>query len=226
MLKNYICSFVKRSRKLSLNQKKIFFLEKKNILPYSNKNINLNNIFTKKKKNILEIGFGKGEASIKIAKFMPEKNFICVDTYEKGIINLLKLIKKNFLSNIKIINYDAIYVLYNMFKFFSFFGIHIFFPDPWPKKKHKKRRFINKFSIKLIILNLKKKGYLHIVTDCEDYANYMLKILNKNIYFKNFSKEKSFIKEEFKPKYRFITSYEKKALNFKRKIFDLIFIKK
>ena len=136
--------------KKSILFKIIHHLLQKNTL-FKNKNSEL----------ILEIGFGMGASTAEIAKSNLNKNYIAIEVHSPGVGNLLKLIKESDISNLKIIQHDAVEVLNLMVKNNSLDGIHIFFPDPWPKKRHHKRRLIQSNLLKLIAQKIKKSGYLH-----------------------------------------------------------------
>jgi len=152
----------------------------KHAVIFENKIINFGDIFENKNNDlILEIGFGMGSSTAEIAKSNLNKNYIAIEVHSPGVGNLLKLIQENNISNLKIIQHDAVEVLNLMIKNDSLDGIHIFFPDPWPKKRHHKRRLIQSNLLKLIAQKIKKTGYLHIATDWEDYAVWIIDLLDK-----------------------------------------------
>jgi len=169
-----------------------------------------------KNKNFLEIGFGTGDSVINMLCEKPN-NYYCIESYYRGIENLNNLIKKNNLDNIFVFHGDAIEIIENFFPDNSLDHIYIFFPDPWPKKKHRKRRIINFYSIDMLFNKLKKNGKFHFTTDNINYAylvrGILSKLLKKPIYFSN--------NRGLRP----ITSYEKKAYKKNNLIFDLIEIK-
>jgi tRNA (guanine-N7-)-methyltransferase len=132
--------------------------------------IDLKAIFPKANKVIMEIGFGMGEATAIIAKNHPDNAYIAVDVHPPGIGKLLARIDEDKLSNVKVIEEDVHVVLEHMFAYQSLDGIHLFFPDPWPKKKHHKRRIVNEGFLQLIHPKIKKGGFIHIATDWVPYA--------------------------------------------------------
>jgi len=132
--------------------------------------IDLKAIFPKANKVIMEIGFGMGEATAIIAKNHPDNAYIAVDVHPPGIGKLLSRIDEDKLSNVKVIEDDVHVVLEHMFADQSLDGIHLFFPDPWPKKKHHKRRIVNEGFLQLIHPKIKKGGFIHIATDWVPYA--------------------------------------------------------
>ena len=181
----HLRSFVKRSGRLT-NSQKLFFYNKENDLNYFNekKIINYEELFNNKNKCILDIGFGDGKLLINIAKRFPDINFIGVEVYESGIGSILKDISDLNLKNIKIANIDAIELLKNNIKDKSLQGISLFFPDPWPKKKHFKRRLITTSFLKKIYSYLNFDGIIYIATDSETYTQAILKCIydTKDLY--------------------------------------------
>jgi tRNA (guanine-N7-)-methyltransferase len=132
--------------------------------------INIPTLFPTSDKVILEIGFGMGEATAIIAKNHPNNGYIAIDVHPPGIGKLLARIVENDLTNLKVIEEDVHVVLQHMIADESLDGIHLFFPDPWPKKKHNKRRIVNETFLALIHPKLKQGGLIHIATDWVPYA--------------------------------------------------------
>ena len=145
--------------------------------------IDLKAIFPKANKVIMEIGFGMGEATAIIAKNHPENAYIAVDVHPPGIGKLLSRIDEDKLSNVKVIEDDVHVVLEHMFADQSLDGIHLYFPDPWPKKKHNKRRIVNDGFLQLIHPKLKKAGFIHIATDWVPYAIAIQEVFSKSDLF-------------------------------------------
>ena len=188
-------------------------------LIFENKIIDFNAVFENKNRDlILEIGFGMGASTAEIAMSNLNKNYIAVEVHSPGVGNLLKLIQENNISNVKIIQHDAVEVLNSMIKNESLNGIHIFFPDPWPKKRHQKRRLIQLNLLKLIAQKIKKDGYLHIATDWEDYAFWIIDLLDKEELLQKTSDD--FFK---KPDYRPLTKYENRGIKLGYKVWDMIY---
>ena len=167
---------------------------------------------------ILEIGFGMGEATARIASLMPEKNFLGCEVHQAGVGALLKQIGTLGLSNIRILQHDAVEVIEHMLSENSLAGVHIFFPDPWHKTKHHKRRLIQAQLVALLADRLKSGGYLHCATDWEPYAQQMLEVLSSQPLLKNTSA--SFAK---RPDYRPLTKFEKRGLRLGHGVWDLVF---
>ena len=186
---------------------------------FENKLTNFSDLFKNKNSElILEIGFGMGTSTAEIAKSNLNKNYIAIEVHSPGVGNLLKLIKEKEIPNLKIIQHDAVEVLNSMIKNESFDGIHIFFPDPWPKKKHHKRRLIQSNLLRLIAQKIKKSGYLHIATDWEDYALWIIDLLDKEELLQKTSND--FFK---KPDYRPLTKYENRGIKLGYKVWDMIY---
>ncbi len=190
----------------------------KHAVIFENKIINFGDIFKNKNSDlILEIGFGMGASTAEIAKSNLNKNYIAIEVHSPGVGNLLKLIEEDDISNLKIIQHDAVEVLNLMIRNDSLDGIHIFFPDPWPKKRHHKRRLIQSNLLKLIAQKIKKTGYLHIATDWEDYAVWIIDLLDKEELLQKTSND--FFK---KPDYRPLTKYENRGIKLGYRVWDMI----
>lgn len=170
---------------------------------------------------VIEIGFGMGDATIKIAESHPGIAYLAIEVHKAGIGKLLGEIHEKELKNLKVIEYDAVEIFKHMIPDNSLTGVHIFFPDPWPKKRHHKRRLIKEEFITLITKKLKPAGYIYIVTDWEDYAEQILEVMNNVPSVKN--KYPAFAeKQPDRP----TTKFEKKGLDKKHKIKEIYFIKK
>ena len=189
---------------------------------YTENPLNLNQIFGRADaKKILEIGFGMGESTAKIAQSLPDCDFLAVEVHTPGVGSLLKLIEELSLTNIRIIQHDVVDVLQNMIADNSLDGVHIFFPDPWHKKRHHKRRLIQAEFVKLLCSKLKTGGYLHVATDWQEYAEWVLEVLNSESSLKN-------IAETYaeKPSYRPLTKFENRGIKLGHGVWDLVFIRK
>jgi tRNA (guanine-N7-)-methyltransferase len=143
-------------------------------LPYAPAVLDLAAAFGRDAPTILEIGFGMGETTGEIAQSHPENNYLGVEVHSPGVGSLLKLIDERGLANLRIIQHDAVEVVEHMLTPGCLAGIHVFFPDPWPKKRHHKRRLIQPAFVRLLASRLQPGGYLHLATDWEEYAVQML----------------------------------------------------
>jgi tRNA (guanine-N7-)-methyltransferase len=180
-----------------------------------------NRHFPKPAPLVLEIGFGMGETSAHIAVLQPENNFIGAEVYTSGVGSLLKLIEQNALDNLRVIQHDAVEILQTMIAPNSLHGVHIFFPDPWHKARHNKRRLIQGPFASLVASRIQAGGYLHCATDWEPYAKQMLEVLSNEAALKNSA-------EGFatRPTYRPVTKFENRGLKLGHGVWDLVFLKR
>lgn len=195
------------------------------LLPFlSTTPLNAEAIFSRRAPTIVEIGFGMGEATAAIAQRLADKNFVGIEVHTPGVGALLKLIGENNIRNLRIIQHDAVEVLKSMVADNSLDGLHIFFPDPWPKKRHHKRRLIQAEFVKLLVQKLASGGYLHLATDWEDYAHHMLEVLAAERGLNNTPEATNGFSP--RPEYRGSSSFERKGLAKGHGVWDLVFVKK
>lgn len=172
-------SFVLRASRLTPAQKKAWELyAKQYVIPFSDRKLDFEEIFGNTNQVIMEIGFGMGRTTERIATQMPSVNFIGVEVFSNGFAKLLSAAGKNRIDNLRLIRFDAVEVLETMIDDGSVAAFHIFFPDPWPKKKHRKRRLIQEPFARLLARKLVAEGYIYCVTDWEDYARQMLEVFD------------------------------------------------
>ena len=191
-------------------------------IDYAENLLDLSQVFSRKdSKKILEIGFGMGESTAKIAQALPDCDFLAVEVHTPGVGALLKLIEGQALTNIRIIQHDVVEVLQNMLTDESLDGVHIFFPDPWHKKRHHKRRLIQAEFVKLLCRKLKTGSYLHVATDWQEYAEWVLEVLNAELQLQNTAKDYA-----EKPSYRPLTKFENRGVKLGHGVWDLVFIRK
>ena len=170
---------------------------------------------------IIEIGFGMGTSTEIIARERKDYNYLCLEVYLQGFVRLLKAVGEEKMDNIKLMRFNAVDVLEHMIPDSSIDGFHIFFPDPWPKKKHHKRRLIQKDFVNLLSRKLKKGGYIYLVTDWEEYAEWMLDILSQESLIEN-AYDSYAEPRSWRPR----TKFEQKGLDKAYKINELWFVKK
>lgn len=182
------------------------------------KKVNLKEIFPTSQKIIMEIGFGMGEATAIIAKNNPNNAYIAVDVHPPGIGKLLGRIVDNEIKNLRVIEDDVHIVLPHMFEDESLDAIHLYFPDPWPKKKHNKRRIVNEGFLSLIHPKLKKSGYIHIATDWVPYALSMQEVFAASALFTGGVIEK--------PESRPVTRFEGQGIDKDHQVTDLMYFRK
>jgi tRNA (guanine-N7-)-methyltransferase len=178
--------------------------------------IDLKAIFPKANKVIMEIGFGMGEATAIIAKNHPDNAYIAVDVHPPGIGKLLSRIDEDKLSNVKVIEDDVHVVLQHMFADHCLDGIHLYFPDPWPKKKHNKRRIVNDGFLKLIHPKLKKGGFIHIATDWVPYATSIQEVFSHSDLFAGGVIPK--------PEWRPVTRFEDQGIDKDHAVNDMYYV--
>ena len=184
--------------------------------------LDLNRTFGRGNPKVLEIGFGMGVATVEIAKRLPDTDFLAIDVHGPGVGNILKLIEEEHISNIRVMRHDAVEVVEKMLEDNSLDGIHIFFPDPWHKKRHNKRRLIQVPFVQKLLPKLQSGGYIHLATDWEEYALQMLDVLNQ------FPEELQNTAADFAPTpaYRPETKFEARGKRLGHSVWDLVFRKK
>ena len=195
-------------------------------IEYAEKLLNLNQVFgLVNTQKILEIGFGMGESTAKIAQSLPDCDFIAVEVHTPGVGSLLKLIQEESLSNIRVIQHDVVEVLQHMIADNSLDGVHIFFPDPWHKKRHHKRRLIQADFLKLLCTKLKVGAYIHVATDWQEYAEWVLDALKIEPQLQNTATDLTLEYAE-KPAYRPLTKFENRGIKLGHGVWDLVFKRK
>lgn len=174
----HIRSFTLRRGRITQAQRQAFDQLLPNFgIPYAAAPIDLVRIFNRDAPTVLEIGCGMGETTVAIAQARPDINFLGVEVFSAGVGALLKGVDERRLANVRIVHHDAIEVIRDMIEPNSLAGVHIFFPDPWPKKRHHKRRLLQPAFVSAIASRLKPRGYVHFATDWEDYAQRALQVL-------------------------------------------------
>lgn len=217
-----IRSFVLRTGRTTAGQAKAFAdAGPKFLLPYSAAPLDIEAAFGRAAPTILEIGFGMGEATAQIAALLPEKNFLCCEVHTPGVGALLKRITEQGLNNIRILQHDAVQVLDHMLVPASLDGVHIFFPDPWHKKKHNKRRLIQGPLVSKLVSRLKPGGYLHCATDWQPYAEQILEVLRAEPLLKNTADSADGYAP--KPDYRPLTKFENRGIKLGHGVWDVVF---
>ncbi|RZI41631.1 tRNA (guanosine(46)-N7)-methyltransferase TrmB [Herbaspirillum sp. HC18] len=217
-----IRSFVTRAGRLSTAQAKaIETLGPRFCIPYVKESFDFHQAFGRKAPLILEIGFGMGDTTAKIAAGMPGKDFIGVEVHTPGVGSLLKLIGEQELNNLRIIQHDAFEVVTNMVAPDSLAGVHVFFPDPWHKARHNKRRLIQSPFVKLLASRIAPGGYLHCATDWQEYAEQMLQVLSEEPALQNTAEGYA-----PRPDYRPVTKFENRGLKLGHGVWDVVFTKR
>jgi tRNA (guanine-N7-)-methyltransferase len=190
-------------------------------IPYTHAPIDLDRAFGRTAPRVLEIGFGMGETTARIAAQHPEVDYLGIEVHGPGVGGLLKRVEELGLNNVRIIQHDAAEVLRDMIAPGTLDGVHLFFPDPWPKKRHHKRRLIQPSFVALLASRLKPGAYLHVATDWEDYAQRILEVLSAERLLANtcggFAP---------RPDWRPQTKFESRGLRLGHRVWDLLFRRK
>ena len=188
-------------------------------IPFSPKPLDLDAAFGRGAPKILEIGFGMGETTARIAHEHPENDYLGIEVHTPGVGSLLKRVAELGLKNLRVIQHDAVDVLEHMIAPNALDGVHIFFPDPWPKKRHHKRRLLQAPFLALLASRMKAGAPLHVATDWEDYAQQMLEILSAEPAFANTAE--GFASASERPR----TKFEDRGRKLGHRIWDLVFRK-
>jgi len=218
-----IKSFVMRAGRTTTGQAKaIEKLGPQFVMPYQEAILSMQDIFPESDHPLIfEIGFGMGDATAKIAKLMPEVNFLGCEVHQPGVGALLMKVEELGLENLRIISHDAVEVLERMIPNQSLDGVHIFFPDPWHKTRHHKRRLIQVPFVQLLISRLKPGGYIHCATDWENYAQHMLEVFNACPELRN--EGQLMDGYSTRPSYRPVTKFENRGVKLGHGVWDLVF---
>ena len=214
-------SFARRGGRISPSQKQaIDALWSQFCLPKKQGLIDFSQVFGRRAPIVLEIGFGNGESLANMAAKQPENNFLGAEVYLSGIGSLLKKIDTLGLTNVRIANIDAVELLSHHIADQTLDRLNIYFPDPWHKKRHHKRRIIQPPFVALIARKLKAGGYVHIATDWQHYAEQILAVLSCDHHFVNCSKTADYIA---RPNERPLTKFERRGHKLGHQVYDLLF---
>jgi len=187
-------------------------------VPFQAAPLDFDVLFPRKAPRILEIGFGMGETTAAIAQAIPENDFLAVEVHAPGVGSLLKVIDERRLTNIRVVQHDAVEVVAQMIPEVSLAGIHVFFPDPWPKKRHHKRRLLQPPFVHALALRLEPGGYLHVATDWMDYAAVILATCESELLLENTASGFA-----SRPAHRPLTKFELRGLRLGHGVWDVIF---
>jgi len=186
------------------------------------KSYDFSQVFGREAALIVEIGFGNGSSLAAMAEANPDLNYLGIEVHRPGVAHLMLLLEEKKLTNVKIFHHDAIEILEQKIPDNAIAGVHLFFPDPWHKRRHHKRRIVRPSFIDLLNKKLKMGGYFHAATDWEHYAKEMLKTLSASNSIINTSPKKSYCE---RPDYRPLTKFENRGIRLGHGVWDIIFKK-
>ncbi|MCK5639246.1 MAG: tRNA (guanosine(46)-N7)-methyltransferase TrmB [Gammaproteobacteria bacterium] len=216
-----IRSFVRREGRLTPGQQRALdSLWPRYGVEASDEKLDLPVLFGREAPTILEIGFGNGESLAQIAEAHPEQNYLGIEVHRPGVGRLLQRVEEKGLTNLRVMCADAIEVLNHQIPDNSLAGVYLFFPDPWHKKRHHKRRQVQPEWAQLIRQKLKPGGILHMATDWEDYAVYMLEVMGQAEGYRNLSADGDYVP---KPDCRPLTKFEQRGQRLGHGVWDLMF---
>jgi tRNA (guanine-N7-)-methyltransferase len=217
-----IRSFVLRAGRMGTGQQRALEeLSPRYVLPYTGATLDLAHAFGRAADTVLEIGFGMGAATAEIAAAQPAVNFLGIEVHTPGVGALLKQIADRGLENLRIVQHDAVEVLDHMVAPGSLAGVHVFFPDPWHKKKHNKRRLIQPDFVARLVTRLRPGGYLHCATDWQPYAEQMLEVMGAEPQLRN--SVDAAVGYAPRPDHRPLTKFEARGLRLGHGVWDLVF---
>ncbi len=221
-----IRSFVLRAGRMGSGQAKAMeTLGPLYVLPYKTALLDFDQVFGRHAPTVLEIGFGMGDATAQIAAARPQDNFIGIEVHMPGVGALLQRIEERGLTNLRLLQHDAVEVWRDMIAPGSLAGIHVYFPDPWHKKKHNKRRLIQAAFVRDLSSRLAPGGYLHCATDWQPYAEQMRDVLGAEPTLENSAKDGA---DGYAPRpdWRPLTKFENRGIRLGHGVWDLVFTKR
>lgn len=217
-----IRSYVLRQGRFSPGQQRAYGeLMPRYGLEYRQEPLDFKTVFGRSAPVVAEIGSGMGDTTARIAEARPETDFLALEVHTPGVASLLKLLDERALTNVRIIQHDAVEVMTSMVPEASLAGLHIFFPDPWPKKRHHKRRLLQPDFAALLATRLADSGYLHFATDWEDYAEQALEVLSRTAGLRNAASGGYAPRPASRPETRF----ERRGLKLGHAVRDILFTK-
>ena len=214
-------SFVKREGRLTKAQTRAIeeFWPTMGI-DYQNAELDLSVLFGRTAPVVIEIGFGMGKSLVEMAAAAPEKNFIGIEVHKPGVGACLAEAGEQGLTNLRVMDHDAVEVLKNMIPDGALSRLQLFFPDPWHKKRHHKRRIVQPEFAALVLTKLEKGGCFHMATDWEPYAEHMTEVMNATSGYANTAQEGTYVP---RPEYRPITKFETRGQKLGHGVWDLIY---
>jgi tRNA (guanine-N7-)-methyltransferase len=219
-----IRSFVKREGRLTAGQQRALDSQWPLFgIDYSEQTLDLDQLFGRSAPKVLEIGFGNGDSLWQMAQAHPEQDYLGIEVHRPGVGHLLHLIESSGQSNIRVSNHDAVEVLKHQIPDASLDRVQLFFPDPWHKKKHHKRRILQTAFAELVAQKLKPGGIFHLATDWEHYAEHMLEVMNNHPLYENLSADNTYVE---RPAERPLTKFEQRGHRLGHGVWDMFFKRK
>jgi tRNA (guanine-N7-)-methyltransferase len=217
-------SFVLRGGRMGPGQQRALDeLGPRYLLPFRPALLDLDACFGRLAPRVLEIGFGMGDATAQVAAAQPQTDFLAIEVHPPGVGALLKRIGEHGIGNLRLIRHDAVEVLRSMLPPASLAGIHVWFPDPWHKKRHHKRRLIQPALVALLASRLEPGGRLHCATDWQPYAEQMLAVLGAEPMLANEATDGGYVP---RPPWRPQTKFERRGLQLGHGVWDLLFTRR
>jgi len=221
-LRRPVRSYVLRAGRMGSGQQRALIeLAPRFVLPFQTSPLDAAAVFGRQAPLVLEIGFGMGQATASIAAAQPDVDFVGIEVHAPGVGALLQLIDQAGLRNLRIVQHDAVAVLESMIAPTALAAVHVFFPDPWHKKKHHKRRLIQPAFVALLASRLAPGGRLHCATDWQPYAEQMLAVLSAEPTLVNAGDGYA-----PRPDYRPLTKFEQRGLDLGHRVWDLVFTRR
>lgn len=217
-----IRSFIRRQGRATTGQKNALETHWNKYCLNPDKTYDFTRVFEREAPLIVEIGFGNGSSLAEMAEANPGFNYLGIEVHRPGIGHLMMLLERKGLHNVRIYHHDAIEILQQKIPDNTLAGVHLFFPDPWQKRRHHKRRIVRPDFISLLNKKLKAGGYFHAATDWEHYSKDMLTVLSSATGLINISKDNGYCQ---RPEYRPLTKFENRGLRLGHEVWDLIFKK-
>lgn len=219
---SHIRSFVRRQGRITQAQQYALDYHWQRYCLDPQVNYNFTDVFGRDAPLIVEIGFGNGDSLASMAAANPDSDYIGIEVHRAGVGHLMMLLDQQGLTNVRIYCHDAIEIIEQRIPDNRLTGLHLFFPDPWHKKKHNKRRIVRTSFVELLVKKLKVGGYFHAATDWQDYAQAMLAVLSASEGLYNTSQTGDYCE---RPDYRPLTKFEQRGLRLGHGVWDLIFKK-
>lgn len=217
-----IRSFIRRQGRATVGQKLALENHWDKYCLSPQQNFDAAKIFNRQAPLIIEIGFGNGVSLAEMAEANPGLDYLGIEVHRPGVGHLIMLLEQRGITNVRIFHHDAIEILEQKISDSSIAGVHLFFPDPWHKRRHHKRRIVRPSFVDLLCRKLIPGGYFHAATDWKEYAKDMLKVLSTESRLKNANPNNDYSP---RPSYRPLTKFESRGLNLGHGVWDLIFTK-